>query len=103
MVVHFEELWEQCEKLHHDEGTSSTLIDELMMKLNLYKAIDQKSEIPKEESQKIKARTMGEILLTITNLSLIDNINVFNALNTAKQFRSAEIYSEIPEHLKLPG
>jgi len=103
MTIHFEELWEKCEKLHHDEDNPSIIIDELMMKLNLYKAIDQKSEIPKEEAQKIKSLAMGEILLTITNLSLVDNINVFNSLNTAKMIRDAEIYSKIPEHLKLPA
>jgi hypothetical protein len=86
MAIHFEELWEQCEQLHQNGGSSSDLIDELMMKLNLYKAIDQKSEIPKDELQKIKARTMGEILLTITNLSLVDNINVFEALSIARQY-----------------
>lgn len=91
MPIHFEELWEECEKIHQGQGevSASTIISELMMKLNLYKAIDEKKDIPQEDSHKIKSRTLGEILLTITNLSLIDNIDVFESLNIARQFRTA--------------
>jgi hypothetical protein len=103
MAAHFEELWEQCEKLHQAGGNSSNIVDELIMKLNLYKIIDQKTDIPKEELQKIKARTMGEIILTITNLSLVDNINVFEALNMAKQYRNIEMDAKIPPTLRIPG
>lgn len=95
-MKHFEELWEECERLHQDtinEGTSSDLINELIMKLNIYKVIDLKTEIPDEERQKIKSRTLGEILLTLTQLSLKDNINVFEALHTAYKYRSIEYYS----------
>lgn len=90
MIKHFEELWEKCEILNKEavkEDTISIIIDELMMKLNLYKIIDLKSEISEDERQKIKNRTMGEILLTLTNVSLKDNINVFDALHIALQIR----------------
>lgn len=95
-MLHFEELWEKCEKLHEEnlsEDKSAVIIDELMMKLNLYKVIDLKTDIPEEERQKIKSRTLGEILLTLTNISLKDNINVFEALSTAFKFRSIEHYA----------
>jgi hypothetical protein len=95
-MIHFEELWEQCEKLHQEsikEGTSASVIDELMMKLNIYKVIDLKTEIPEDERQKIKSRTLGEILLTLTALSLKDNINVFESLATAYKYRSIEHYA----------
>ncbi len=97
MPIHFEELWERCEKFHQESngsGSISSLVDELMMKLNLYKAIDEKTEIPEDERLKIKSRTMGEILLTLTNLSLKDNVNVFEALSIALQYRSVEHYSQ---------
>lgn len=95
MPIHFEELWEKCEKFHQENGkdiTVSSIMEELMLKVNLYKAIDQKTEVPSEEREKIKARTLGEILLTLTNLSLKDNVNVFEVLSIALQYRSVEHY-----------
>jgi len=97
MSIHFEELWEKCEQLHQDaakEDAVSSIVDELMMKLNLYKVIDSKIEIPEEERAKIKSRTLGEILLSLTHLSLKDNINVFECLSLALQYRSVEHYSQ---------
>jgi hypothetical protein len=105
VAKHFEDLWEECEKLHaafNAKEPISTVMDELSMKINLYKMLDSKDEIPKEEIQKIKSRTLGEILLTLTHLSLKENINVFDALNTAKNYRQAENYSKIPPELRLP-
>jgi hypothetical protein len=78
-------------------------LEELLLKINLYKVISSKSEIPLEESKKIKSRTMGEILLTMAHLSLKEDINVFQALKTANQYRAAENLSKIPKELKLPG
>lgn len=94
--MHFEELWEKCEQLHQEftkDDQVMSLIDQLILQLNLYKVVDLKSEIPEEERQKIKSRTFGEILLTLTNLSLKDNINVFSALNSAYQFSSVDSYA----------
>lgn len=103
MPIHFEELWENCENLHKELGGNETvlsIIDELAMKINLYKLIDGKIEIPEDERQKIKSRTMGEILLTLTNLSLKDNINVFESLSIAHQTRDKT--TKIPKELRLP-
>lgn len=97
MPIHFEELWEKCEQFHQEASKDRTipgLIDELMMKLNLYKVIDSKTEISDVERQKIKSRTLGEILLTLTDVSLKDNVNVFEVLNIALQYRSVEHYSQ---------
>lgn len=104
MTRHFEQLWEEGEQLHNNDGSPTpTILDELLMKVNLYKIIDEKSEIPEEERKKIKSRTMGEILLTLTHLSLKDDINVFEALKTANQYRKAENFSKIPKDLVLPA
>jgi hypothetical protein len=103
MPIHFEELWEKCENLHKELGHDDnvlTIIDELAMKINLYKLIDGKIDVPIEERQKIKSRTMGEILLTLTNLSLKDNINVFESLSIAQQTRAKTV--AIPKELRLP-
>lgn len=93
MSNHFEILWEQCEKFQKEANGSSdipTVIEELLMKISLYKAIDAKTEIPIEDRQKVKSRTLGEILLTLTALSLKDNINVYDSLNIALQYRSVD-------------
>ena len=97
MTAHFEDLWEKSEQLYQDTGAQdkvSALVDELMMKLNLYKLIDEKQGVPPEELQKVKSRTYGEILLTLTNLSLKDGINVFEALATAYKYRAIKHYTE---------
>jgi len=104
-MIHFEELWVKCENLYKDsldKQTVSTIMDELAMKINLYKIIDSKQEVPVEDRQKIKSRTMGEILLTLTNLSLLDNINVYEALSISQQYRAAENAIQIPDELRLP-
>lgn len=96
-MTHFEDLWEKSEQLHQetiDKEDVATIINELLMKLNLYKAFDEKKEIPEEELKKIKSRTYGEILLTLTNLSLKDRINVFDALATAYKYRAIQHYNE---------
>lgn len=106
MTQHFEELWVKCENLHKTlnlNETISSLIEEIVMKLNLYKAIDSKLEIPDEEKKKIKLRTLGEILFSFTNLSLKDNLNVFEALSIAQQYHQIELDKKIPFNLKLPS
>lgn len=95
--MHFEELWEKCEELHQQTGSDASteaLIDELIMKINLYQAIDAKTELSIEDRQMAKSRTMGEILLTLTHMSLKDSINVFEALGVALQYRSISHFSE---------
>lgn len=90
MTIHFEELWEKSEQYHKDSNGDNSvlsLINELVMKLNLYNAIEQRTELPAEEKKSSKSRIMGEILLALTHLSLKDNINVFDALSIALQYR----------------
>ena len=94
--MHFEELWESCENFYKDSKlitNSKALLEELDLKINLYKAVDSKQEIPEEERQKVKSRVLGEILLTLTGLSLKDNVNVYESLSIALQYRSADFYS----------
>lgn len=95
MANHFETLWEQCEKFQQEAAAHASvqqLIEELVMKISLYKAIDAKTDLPEEDRQKVKSRTLGEILLTLTALSLKDNINVYDCLNIALQYRSVDHY-----------
>jgi len=108
MPIHFEELWEKSERLFTDSNPQDSvpsILDELSMKINLYKMIDGKSEVPEEERQAAKERTFGEILLTLTKLSLKDNVNVFEVLSVSQQYRAAEIkqIGLIPPEFRIPG
>lgn len=97
MPISFEDLWNKCEELHQgiaQDEIVPTILSELLLKINLYKAIDQKSEIPETERQTIKSRTMGEILLTLSKLSLKDNLNVYELLSIAMQYRSISHYAQ---------
>lgn len=92
MTFHFEDLWEKSENFQKEmvitnNSTIQNIIEELILKINLYRIIDSKKEILEEERQTIKSRILGEILLTITALSLKDNINVYESLNSALQAR----------------
>jgi hypothetical protein len=95
MPIPFDRLWEKCEELHQStikDDDVSSILDELTLKINIYRTIEQKKEIPQNELQQMKARTMGEILLTLTKLSLKDNLNVYQELNFAKQYREMSIF-----------
>jgi hypothetical protein len=95
--MHFEELWEQCERLHQEASDQrvpiANLMEVLSLKMTLYQAIDARAELSEEDRQNAKSRTLGEILLTLTHLSLQDNINVFQALATALQYRGIAHFS----------
>jgi hypothetical protein len=97
MTIHFEELWEKCENFQKDASTGAEvqhILDELLMKISLYRAVDSKTtDIPEEERQRVKSRTLGEILLTLTCLSLKDNINTYESLSIALQYRSVQHYN----------
>ena len=96
--MHFEELWEKCEKFHQEEGKNESdiqsILDAFAMKVNLYRMVDSNSDLDKEDREKAKSRLLGEILLTLTNLSLKDNINVFDALAVAYKQHTIDLYSK---------
>ena|ERR1017187_8674045 len=97
MPIHFENLWVECEKLHEESNkrdSAAILLDELMMKLNLYRAIAEKTEGASTELQKMKDRAMGEVLLVLTKISAKENINVYEALSIAAQYHSIVHFSQ---------
>lgn len=86
-MMHFEELWEKCESMHSDVNTGIVL-NEILAKISLYKSINQASSNKEynEELARSKSKIMGEILWSITKLSVADNINVFKSLNEVMKF-----------------
>jgi len=96
MSLHFEDIWTNAENYHKDgEPLSvSDILEELILKLNFYKAIDEKEELSNEDKRKIKSHTFGEMLFTLTALSLNDNVNTYEALNVAvvlRQFKALNV------------
>jgi hypothetical protein len=94
--MHFEDLWEKCENLFSDTisaDSTSDIIKELLVKINIYKTIHE-SDYKSEDLHNIKLRTFGEILLTLTNLSLKEQINVFKALASSYTYKAIEYYSK---------
>ena len=74
-IEHFEDLWEFCENHYKfNDAIYKEVLNELLMKVNLYKTISTQS-ISEEELNKAKAFIFGEILLSLTILSKKDNIN----------------------------
>lgn len=80
--MHFEELWELCEQVHKEDNSSfESIIDELLLKINVLKVIEQRTEISQEDKNQARSHLIGEILFILTNLSLKYNINVFEVLH----------------------
>jgi hypothetical protein len=97
MIEHFEDLWTKCEEFQKEAAAPrdiSAMAEELIMKVNLYKSITDKTKIPDEDLQNMRTRVLGEILLTLTALSLKDNVNVFEALTLALQHRTINHLNE---------
>jgi|SRR5208283_1306842 hypothetical protein len=89
---HFETLWERAEQFHKDaspDASVAQILDELQLKISLYKAVDT-NNLPLDEAIKAKSHVFGEVLLSLTRLSLIDQINTYEALLLALQQRQVE-------------
>lgn len=86
----FDDLWNQCEELNNSSVSSQPLLgilQELELKVKLYRTLCEKLPAQGDELAQIKSRAMGEILFTLTKLSLKENINVFEALVSAAKSR----------------
>jgi hypothetical protein len=99
MSKHFENLWEEsecCYKETIDSTTHDSIIDELKYKIDLYKSIANSDikNIKDEEKQKIKSHVFGEILMTLTQLSLKDSINSYKALQLAIYYKNIDTLSK---------
>lgn len=85
MTEHFEQLWEQAEQISIKFPTSrEELFMRVKQEIEEYMKLDN---IPSKEIQNIlKTKKMGEILYRIAELSRIDNINTFAALQLEVQY-----------------
>lgn len=80
-IIHFENLWESCEKMAGPENAEEILgkisggIDELR---DIYKVSINSND--KKLVQGIKSKAVGRMLLALTALSAKENVDVYAAL-----------------------
>lgn len=99
--MHFEHLWEQAENTFQMKTFSlEEVINNLLLKINLYHSFVEKmnNDVSDEEVSKIKTHLMGEILLTLTQLSYKENINVFQALKMSLDFNNVNLLNDKWNH-----
>lgn len=81
---HFENLWELAESCYDSASIDNiSAFNELNLKIGLLKAIVDNDSIPETEKTKAIEYSYGEILMTMTQLSLKLNINSYKALSIA--------------------
>jgi hypothetical protein len=83
---HFEDVWVQSEQLFSDTIGNvkvGQIIMEMQAKLSVYKTISEQDKLDPADLAKAKERLLGNIIMSLTKLSLKDNIDVFPALKGA--------------------
>lgn len=86
MSNHFEDLWESAEKTLQEDtdvSDSASILKEIYSKLTVYTALDSNASMSQEDRSRLKIHIFGKILLTITQLSYKDNVDVYKALKSA--------------------
>ena len=79
-MKHFEDLWTECESLFQDLPIESSLKD-LELKFALFKAVLlKKNEINGDEYDDAISKIFGELLFSLTQISMSENVNVYKSL-----------------------
>lgn len=83
---HFEDLWLQAENLFKDDpSTTPEILLEIKSKLSVYQSLDKMDQMSKDDKKKAKAAIFGTLLMSICQLTLVDDINSFAVLQNAIQ------------------
>lgn len=93
----FDQIWEEGEQLFKDQIAQDDLesvLKELELKIGLFRLLSGKKDGAPEELAAVKLKTMGEILLSMTHLSLLENINVYAALKETVLYRTIDQLAE---------
>lgn len=83
---HFEDLWEQAEKVMEEETANSDsagILKEIQAKLNVYSALNSAGAMLPKDIIRLKIHTMGKVMLALTQLTSKDGIDVYRALEMA--------------------
>ncbi len=81
---HFENVWEESEQISNkvESSNENELIDSIISLLNEFKTIENKST---------KFRKFGDLLFKISKLSLLENVNVYDALVLSIKYNKISI------------
>lgn len=75
--ISYDLLYETSEQLYKDDTSDvGSIIMELMAKLTFYRTLDA-ADLNPEDKLKGKQQLMGNILMTLSHLTLRDNINIY--------------------------
>lgn len=83
MKFTFEDIWNTAEnknKLSLFNENINSIIEEIKLKLEMYNNLNN-LDISPEELNKLKTISFGEILFSLSKISLLDNINVAAGLH----------------------
>lgn len=84
---HFEDVWEDAEKLFDANKLNvDSILNELQAKISLYRLLGAGSFDPAELAS-AQASMIGKMLMTLTSLSLKENVNAYTALQQAIEER----------------
>jgi len=90
-MKHFEDLWNDCEEYNKQtQSTSDEIIQQLIAQIGLYKSLSENDSLSEDNKKNAKLITFGEILLTLSNLSLLENINSYEAMGLALKIRDTK-------------
>jgi len=99
-MAHFEDLWNEAEQLLA-ENTKVSRLEELgregevkMRLLGFVRQLQYEDHRSDEEVKSLMTRTMGKLLLTLTQISMKENIDVFAALKDAVEAEKVYIFEK---------
>ena len=99
-MAHFEDLWNEAEQLLA-ENTKVSRLEELgregevkMRLLGCVRQLQYEDHRSDEEVKSLMTRTMGKLLLTLTQISMKENIDVFAALKDAVEAEKVYIFEK---------
>ena len=98
--MHFETLWEDAEKSLQTETSISSfseLVKDAMSKLMVLDQLDvmvskESSVLSNDEKMRLKSNTLGKLVLSLTQISAKEGINVYAALKAALDDRKISIF-----------
>lgn len=91
---HFEELWVEAENIK-DTNSSEEVLKQLELKFALFRAILMKKDsLSINDYNESVERLFGEVLFSLSQLSMIENVNVFSALDKSMKLKLIDLISK---------
>lgn len=92
-IKHFEDLWNESEKLLSKDLELSDLTNALSMKITLMKSILDSYNDSKEFNEAV-SKLFGEVLFSLSQISSKTNINVYKAMLDTFKLNQIDYFEE---------